>query len=231
VLLAPATTALAQTRDVEVADNKFAPEQITREAGATVTWLWTGANPHTVTSTDGRFASSAQKQGVGNTHSARFPQPGSYPYVCSVHAAMSGTITINGAPPPSPSPTPAPRPTPAPTSARPAPAPSTTQPSRSAAASPTSRSGPSPVATPTPAVVASATPSPSPASVARTSLVEPSVAPTPSRVPSRSSAPLATLDEPLPKDRSGLAIALGLVVAAAGFGTAGALLLRRRTRT
>ena len=117
VLRLTALPALAGSVDVEVADNKYTPMEITRDVGATVTWSWTGSNPHNVTSSDGRFPPSGPTQGKGSMHSVRFTEPGTYPYFCTVHGnSMSGTVVIRQAPPPptppSPSPTRAsPRPT------------------------------------------------------------------------------------------------------------------------
>src|SRR5205085_4782498 len=51
----PPTTTTA----VSVADNVFTPAAITVARGATVTWTWTGRNPHTVTFDDG--TTSAQQ--------------------------------------------------------------------------------------------------------------------------------------------------------------------------
>ncbi len=215
-----ALPALAQPGDVEVADNTFTPAEITRDSGATVTWVWIGSNPHNVTSSDGRFPSSGPTQGKGSRHSARFTEPGTYSYLCTIHpATMRGAVVIRQQPPPpGPSPTRAsPRSAPAPTrtTARPTATASPSGPGSASARPATSSRAPSPTedAAPAAMVVQSSAPT------AFTSSVT---------VPSPSSEPLATLDEPLPKDRSGLAVGLVLLVATVGVGTASTLLRRRR---
>jgi plastocyanin len=61
--------------------------------GATVTWTWTGANPHDVLFTDGTTNKSVvQRTG---TYTRQFPGAGTYDYHCSVHGlGMSGRVTV-----------------------------------------------------------------------------------------------------------------------------------------
>lgn len=234
-VVAPMPWAAAQSPDVEVTDNRFSPPSVTRDAGATVRWMWTGTNEHTVTSADGRFASSERGR-AGHIHVVQFAAPGTYDYFCMVHGSdrMSGTVVIRGGPSsssPSPSPSPSaaasptaasPRPTPAP-----APAPTSVRPSAASATTPGSPSAVPSASAPT-LVPTAATATPTGTDSTSTDSTVPALAPTPTPPSTGGAAPLATLDDPLPKDRSGLAIALGLGVAALGFGTAGVLLLRNR---
>ena len=79
------------TTAVSVADNNFSPAAITVARGATVTWTWTGRNPHTVTFDDG--TTSAQQ--TTGTYQRAFAAAGTYPYHCVVHGTlMSGTVTV-----------------------------------------------------------------------------------------------------------------------------------------
>lgn len=78
----------AQT-DIEVADNEFRPAHFEVAVGDTVTWTWTGGNPHDV-SADG-FASEIQTSG---TFTHTFEEPGTYDYVCTVHPDMTGAIEV-----------------------------------------------------------------------------------------------------------------------------------------
>ena len=76
---------------VAVRDNNFSPNATTVTPGTTVTWTWSGNNPHDVTFADGT-ASATQRAG---TYQRTFAAAGTYPYQCSVHgASMSGTITV-----------------------------------------------------------------------------------------------------------------------------------------
>lgn len=75
---------------VTIEDMKFTPARVTIEAGDTVTWVWDdGSMPHDV-SGDG-FKSEVQSEG-NFTHT--FEDAGSYPYVCTLHSGMKGTVTV-----------------------------------------------------------------------------------------------------------------------------------------
>jgi plastocyanin len=110
----PRPTAAPGTTRVAARDNSFAPATIDITAGTTVTWVNEGIALHTVTAGDGTFESTFIP--AGGTFSRRFPQPGTFPYICTIHPGMSGTVRVSGAdgaPPPSPAPaavTPTPRP-------------------------------------------------------------------------------------------------------------------------
>jgi plastocyanin len=76
---------------VSVRDNSFSPNATTVAPGTTVTWTWSGNNPHDVTFTDGT-ASAVQRAG---TYQRTFAAAGTFAYQCSIHgASMSGTITV-----------------------------------------------------------------------------------------------------------------------------------------
>jgi len=84
----------AQAADTEVGiDNfTFAPQQITVKAGMTVIWTNRDDIPHTVTSKTMVFRSNALD--TGDKFSFTFTTPGSYPYFCSLHPHMTGTIVV-----------------------------------------------------------------------------------------------------------------------------------------
>ena len=71
-------------------------------AGSTMTWTWTGSEPHGVRSVGTpSFASSPTHTGSG-TYVVTFTDPGTYKYDCSVHGQlMTGTIVVlpSGSPP------------------------------------------------------------------------------------------------------------------------------------
>jgi plastocyanin len=76
---------------VNVADNSFTPAATTVARGTTVTWTWTGRNPHDVTFDDGP-ASATQAAG---SYTRNFAAAGTFRYHCTVHGtAMAGAITV-----------------------------------------------------------------------------------------------------------------------------------------
>lgn len=70
---------------------RFSPRAVEVAAGGTVTWQWSGVLPHDVTGPG--FASGIKSEG---TFSVTFPLPGTYQYVCELHASsnMRGTVTV-----------------------------------------------------------------------------------------------------------------------------------------
>jgi plastocyanin len=74
---------------VAVRDYQFEPTSLTVEAGTTVTWVWEGRAPHDVVGQG--FESKAQSSG---TFRHRFEQPGTYPYECTIHPGMEGSIVV-----------------------------------------------------------------------------------------------------------------------------------------
>lgn len=71
----------------------FSPANITVKVGATLTWTNMDSAPHTVTSDDGRFASSGNLS-TNDTYRLTFSEAGTFPYHCSIHPSMKGTITV-----------------------------------------------------------------------------------------------------------------------------------------
>lgn len=197
---------------VTVASFSFSPSPETVAPGASVTWCWTGDN-HSVTSdTAGVFDShpTACPPTCGNTgddFTHVFAQPGTFDYHCKVHSGMTGRIVV-AQPAPSKSASPTPKPatkSPTPTPARTTPAPVLTTP-------------PTRFPTPTPTAPTTAPPTTAPPATTTTPPASPST------------TPAAVEIDPAPaKPKTGLAIALGLLVAAGALGGAAWLLLRGRT--
>lgn len=70
----------------------FNPAAVTVTAGSTVEWDFEdGATPHTVTADDGSFGSQTLSSG---TFRHTFTTPGTVAYHCSIHASMTGTVTV-----------------------------------------------------------------------------------------------------------------------------------------
>ena len=109
--------------------NQFQNADVSIETGDTVTWNFS-AGTHNAQS-DNEVAADANWTGFATpipstgTYEYRFTQPGTYEYVCIVHAPeMRGTITVTGEPvEPTPTPSPTASPTPAPTTQPPTPTP------------------------------------------------------------------------------------------------------------
>ena len=78
--------------DVEIVDFAFSSDVIEVSAGTTVTWTNMDAAPHTATAEDGSFDSGSL--GEGESFSFTFEEPGEYPYICSFHPNMTGTIIV-----------------------------------------------------------------------------------------------------------------------------------------
>lgn len=80
---------------VRVSDNQFSPVSLQVPVGATVTWEWSGAVPHSVVGTfDGKEIRSPQLTGTG-VYLEAFQKAGTFDYQCGVHgAAMAGKIVI-----------------------------------------------------------------------------------------------------------------------------------------
>ncbi len=86
---------VAQTPDpnrIVIKEFMFTPNPLTVKAGATVTWVNTDDEPHTVVSSTGMFRSSALD--TKDTFSFKFAQPGTYHFACSIHPRMTGTIVV-----------------------------------------------------------------------------------------------------------------------------------------
>jgi amicyanin len=88
------TAASAQAPSVEVKiDNfTFEPQKITVKAGDTVTWTNADDIPHTVTSDTKVFKSKALD--TDDKFSFTFATPGTYPYFCSLHPHMTGSVVV-----------------------------------------------------------------------------------------------------------------------------------------
>jgi len=70
----------------------FTPAELTVPVGATVTWRNRHGANHDVVADDGTFASPLF--GTGESWSFTFTEPGTYPYICSIHPSMRGTIIV-----------------------------------------------------------------------------------------------------------------------------------------
>ena len=81
------------SNEVLIQNYAFDPATITVSANTTVTWTNNDAVSHTVTSDNGLFDSGMMN--TGKTFSHLFSTPGSYPYHCTIHSYMTGTVIVN----------------------------------------------------------------------------------------------------------------------------------------
>jgi Icc protein len=88
----PELAADTAKQQVKIDNFSFTPKTLTVPVGATVTWTNKDDVPHTVVSTKKRFASPALD--TDERFSFRFTAPGTYPYYCSVHPMMTGTVVV-----------------------------------------------------------------------------------------------------------------------------------------
>jgi plastocyanin len=78
---------------VTISDFKFVPKALTVQPGARVNVSNDDSAPHTVTADDGHsFDTGTLSQGSSKTISVT--KPGTYPYHCSIHAFMHGTLIV-----------------------------------------------------------------------------------------------------------------------------------------
>jgi amicyanin len=78
--------------EVKIDNFSFSPTEITVAAGTTVTWINHDDIPHTVVSTEKVFKSKVMD--TDEKFSYTFSKAGTYPYYCSVHPHMTGTVVV-----------------------------------------------------------------------------------------------------------------------------------------
>jgi plastocyanin len=79
--------------EIWIKGSAFGPSSITISAGTTITWTNKDAVVHTVTSDNGLFDSGNLT--INSTFSRQFTTPGTYPYHCTPHPAMTATVIVN----------------------------------------------------------------------------------------------------------------------------------------
>ncbi len=89
--------AMAEGEEVKVVDINFEAKVINVPVGTTVTWVYDGALPHTVTSDTNVFNSGTM--GEGDEFTFTFTEAGSFPYFCKFHggaggSGMSGVVNV-----------------------------------------------------------------------------------------------------------------------------------------
>lgn len=73
---------------------KYSPTPATAKVGDTVKWSFEDdASQHTVAADDSSFDSGTK--GKGESFTYKFTKAGTFPYHCSLHANMKGSITVS----------------------------------------------------------------------------------------------------------------------------------------
>lgn len=71
---------------------QFTPSTLEVKVGDTVTWINKDPFPHNVSSSDGQIDSGDMQEGETWKFKAR--KKGVYPYVCTLHPGMEGTLVV-----------------------------------------------------------------------------------------------------------------------------------------
>ena len=87
-----ANTAEPASAEVKVDNFSFGPTTLTVAVGTTVTWTNRDDIPHTVVSTDKVFKSKVLD--TDEKFSFTFSKAGTYPYFCSIHPKMTGSVVV-----------------------------------------------------------------------------------------------------------------------------------------
>lgn len=76
--------------------NSYNLNPIEIKVGDTVTWINNDSSPHTVTSSsnDGSITFDSDVLRRGETFSFTFDKEGQYPYLCTLHPSMVGTVVV-----------------------------------------------------------------------------------------------------------------------------------------
>ena len=72
---------------------QFAPTSSTAKVGQVIEWTNTGSVLHNITFDEASCLTDSSFQPQG-TWDIQFTQPGSYPYHCTIHPGMDGTLTV-----------------------------------------------------------------------------------------------------------------------------------------
>jgi plastocyanin len=81
-----------ETMEVKIDNFTFGPAELTVMVGTTITWTNRDDIPHTVVSTDKVFKSKVLD--TDEKFSFTFSTPGTFPYFCSIHPKMTGTVVV-----------------------------------------------------------------------------------------------------------------------------------------
>ena len=78
---------------VTIQNMAFNPSTLNVKVGTTVTWINKDSTTHNVVSDSGLFESGDLTNGMSYNYT--FNKAGSYPYHCSIHPSMTGTVVVS----------------------------------------------------------------------------------------------------------------------------------------
>jgi plastocyanin len=79
--------------EVGIDNFSFTPRELTIAVGETVTWRNHDDVPHQIVSADRKFTPSSVLD-TGQSYQRTFERAGTYPYFCSLHPTMTGTVVV-----------------------------------------------------------------------------------------------------------------------------------------
>ena len=85
-------TSTSSQNPVAVQNYAFSPSMLTIQKGANVTWKNDDSVQHSIVSDSPAFSSPLLN--TGDTYTYQFNNSGSFPYHCSIHPYMKGTIVV-----------------------------------------------------------------------------------------------------------------------------------------
>ena len=88
----PAEQASGENLAIQMKGFAFSPKEATVKVGTKVTWTNMDSVGHDVKAADGSWGSDTMNQ--NQTFSKVFDKVGTFPYVCTFHSGMTGTITV-----------------------------------------------------------------------------------------------------------------------------------------
>jgi plastocyanin len=84
----------ASTMEVKIDNFSFGPATLNVPVGTVVTWTNHDDIPHTVVSTDDSKTFKSKVLDTDEKFSFTFNKAGTYPYFCSIHPKMTGTVVV-----------------------------------------------------------------------------------------------------------------------------------------
>lgn len=95
VIVGAGSVALAADASVAIAGFAFSPNTVTVNVGDTVTWTNNDGASHTATADGGSFDTGNLANGASGAET--FSTAGTFPYHCSIHPNMTGTVVVQAA--------------------------------------------------------------------------------------------------------------------------------------
>lgn len=89
----PMSSGTPPANEVWMQNTAFTPSSITVSVNTTITWRNKDSMAHTVTSNSGSELNSGNISG-GGTFTHQFTTAGTYPYHCTIHSGMTGTVVV-----------------------------------------------------------------------------------------------------------------------------------------